>query len=186
MMTSLLHYQEIPSYIPPGFLPMYGNCGSYIAYRPYDMWTGVIPFPSLHKVVEPNLHNNIIETPTEVQKPNVEIQKSNTESQKLNTDAQKRMELRKSTKEFTKNITESQKRCDHLQKKMAEPIVKLKEQTPLIRKALDLGPSYFPHSCVCGHQLIIRDAFEKLPRYQTSVTIRPKTKPIPVRLRKRE
>jgi hypothetical protein len=62
-----------------------------------------------------------------------------------------------------------------------EPV---EEDISLPQRRLNLSPSRFLHSCVCGHNIEIREPiYDTRKRRNMRITIRPKTLPVPVRLR---
>jgi hypothetical protein len=60
-----------------------------------------------------------------------------------------------------------------------------KRKKTVIKKRVNLGPCFFSHGCVCGHNIAIRDLFvnSRQRRNPNSVTIQTKTQPVKLGLR---
>jgi hypothetical protein len=61
----------------------------------------------------------------------------------------------------------------------------IKKKKCVVKKPVNLGPCFFPHACLCGHKVSIRDLCvnSRQRRNPSSVTIQTRTSPVKIGLR---
>lgn len=146
-----------------------GNTGTNL----YDMWA--TPFPQIDKLVLSGSFQTMISQPVHVPILSNNTLQFNNETKFVQSDNET-----SSIEDSPPNNTSSIKQNEN--DKSGQ-----KKKKPVTKKPVHLGPCFFPHGCVCGHNVRIRDLFinTRERRNPSSVTIQIKTKPVNIGLRNR-
>lgn len=157
---------------------MYYNNTTSLPYRVYDMWSSNTPFPQIDKLLSSSLGSFPTLLTGPVTPPTLHLSESIDKTVEFDSPS-----LEGSLEGSLEDSVEGSPSTDGSVGK--ESTKKVKKSA--VKKRVHLGACFFPHGCVCGHKVPIRDTVvnSRQRRNPSSVTIQIRTQPVKIGLRGR-